>query len=141
MYARAHRRRHIALFLSSGAEDYFLSAYYFNEGNFKTPNSGLTYYDGNGTLSAYKTHDRDPVLWHDGIKLVFRNCETTAGCGDLEHCPNQFCPPNTTATTTAAATAENEPLAQLEARRRCWHARRRSADQRCGVILNPGLVV
>ena len=31
------------LFLSSGAEDYFLSAYYFNEGEFKTPNSGLTY--------------------------------------------------------------------------------------------------
>ena len=74
-------------FLSSGAEDYFLSAYYFNEGNFKTPNAGLTYYDGNGTLSAYKVHDRDPIMWHDGIKLVFRNCETTAGCGDLKALP------------------------------------------------------
>ena len=115
------------LFLSSGAEDYFLSAYYFNEGNFKTPNSGLTYYDGKGTLSAYKIHDRDPILWHDGIKLVFRNCETTSGCGDLEHCPNQFCLPNTTAraqtpwanatattTATAAATALEGPMAQLK---------------------------
>jgi len=30
------------LFLSSGTEDYFLSAYYFDEGEFTTPNSGLT---------------------------------------------------------------------------------------------------
>eukprot|EP00657_Telonema_sp_P-1_P006870 TRINITY_DN26337_c0_g1_i1.p1 TRINITY_DN26337_c0_g1~~TRINITY_DN26337_c0_g1_i1.p1 ORF type:complete len:282 (-),score=81.10 TRINITY_DN26337_c0_g1_i1:146-991(-) len=45
------------IFLSSGAEDYFLSAFYFDEGIFKTPNSGLTYFDGKGTLSAYKTHD------------------------------------------------------------------------------------
>jgi hypothetical protein len=79
------------LFLSSGAEDYFLSAYYFNEGEFKTPNSGLTYYDGKGVLSVYKIHDRDPLLWDNGFALVFRNMEDTTGCGDLEHCPNQFC--------------------------------------------------
>ena len=81
------------LFLSSGAEDYFLSAYYFNEGQFKTPNSGLTYYDKKGTLSAYKTHDRDPLFFNDGLKMVFRNSESTTGCGDTEHCPNQYCPP------------------------------------------------
>jgi hypothetical protein len=74
----------------------FLSAYYFNEGEFKTPNSGLTYYDHKGTLSAYKTHDRDPLFFDDGMKLVFRNSETTSGCGDTEHCPNQFCSPHTT---------------------------------------------
>jgi hypothetical protein len=85
------------LFLSSGAEDYFLSAYYFNEGEFKNPNSGLTFFDGKGTLSAYKTHDRDPVLWSDSLKLIFRNCESTTGCGDLNTCPNQFCAPNATA--------------------------------------------
>ena len=34
------------LFLSSGGEDYYLSAYYFNQGEFKTPNSGLTYKAG-----------------------------------------------------------------------------------------------
>ncbi len=55
------------LFLSSGAEDYFLSAYYFNQGMFETPNSGLAYFDGHGTLSAYETHDRDPILFHDGL--------------------------------------------------------------------------
>lgn len=81
------------LFLSSGAEDYFLSAYYFNEGQFKTPNSGLTYYDKKGTLSAYKTHDRDPLFFNDGLKMVFRNSEDTTGCGDANHCPNQYCAP------------------------------------------------
>eukprot|EP00662_Eupelagonemidae_sp_cell21_P016368 gene16368-24608_t len=55
---------------------------------FKTPNSGLTYFDGHGTLSAYKTHDRDPLLFDDGFRLVFRNGEVTTGCGDPEHCPN-----------------------------------------------------
>jgi hypothetical protein len=46
------------VFLSSGAEDYFLSASYFDEGMFKTPNSGLTFFDHRGTLGVYKTHDR-----------------------------------------------------------------------------------
>ena len=58
------------VFLSSGAEDYFLSASYFDEGMFKTPNSGLTYFDHKGTVGVYKTHDRDPVVWNDGMKLV-----------------------------------------------------------------------
>lgn len=84
------------LFLSSGAEDYFLSAYYFNENLFKTPNSGLTFYDGKGTLSAYKVHDRDPILFSDGLALAWRNCEVTSGCGNTSFCPNQWCPPGAT---------------------------------------------
>lgn len=36
------------IFLSSGAEDYFLSASYFDEGEFITPESGLTYKQGGG---------------------------------------------------------------------------------------------
>ena len=84
-------------FLSSGAEDYFLSAYYFNEGQFKTPNSGLTYYDKHGTLSAYKTHDRDPLFFNDGLRMVFRNMEDTVGCGNTSHCPNQYCAPGAAA--------------------------------------------
>ena len=51
-----------------------------------------------GTLSAYKTHDRDPVFFNDGLALVFRNSETTVGCGDMDHCPNQFCVNNTQST-------------------------------------------
>eukprot|EP00041_Stephanoeca_diplocostata_P025931 m.691229 g.691229 ORF g.691229 m.691229 type:complete len:578 (-) comp22853_c0_seq5:924-2657(-) len=90
------------LFLSSGAEDYFLSAYYFDQGEFKTPNSGLTYYDNKGTLSAYKTHDRDPLMWSNGLKLVFRNMEDTTGCGDYLHCPNQYCKPSTAAKAYSA---------------------------------------
>ena len=62
------------LFLSSGAEDYFLSAYYFDEGEFKTPNSGLTYFDGKGTLSAYKVHDRDPVSESSDPSPEARGC-------------------------------------------------------------------
>jgi len=76
------------LFMSSGAEDYFLSAFYFSEGMFKTENSGLTWYEGQGTLSAYKMHDRDPVLFNDGFQLIFRNNENTVGCGELDLCPN-----------------------------------------------------
>ena len=43
--------------------------------------------------NRYKTHDRDPVMWNDGMQLVFRCGEATEGCGDTGHCPNQFCPP------------------------------------------------
>eukprot|EP01049_Picozoa_sp_SAG25_P005170 SAG25_NODE_344_length_9418_cov_328.220815_10_plen_607_part_01 len=81
------------MFLSSGGEDYFLSAFYFNEGEFKTPESGLTFYDGHGSLSAFKTHDRDPLLFADGLELVWRNGENTTGCGAMASCPNQYCSP------------------------------------------------
>ena len=33
------------------------------------------------------------MLWHDQFSLVFRNCEVTSGCGDMQHCPNQYCAP------------------------------------------------
>lgn len=81
------------LYLSSGAEDYFLSSSYFDEGMFKTPNSGLTYYDSHSNLSAYKHHHLDPVLFRNGMALVWRNCESTSGCGTPALCPNQFCYP------------------------------------------------
>jgi len=55
---------------------------------FKTPNSGLSYYDGRGTLSVYKMHDRDPVLFNDGLILTFRNNENTNGCGSMDLCPS-----------------------------------------------------
>jgi hypothetical protein len=59
---------------------------------FKTPNSGLTYFDPNEhIIGAYKTHTYDPILFHNGMELVFRNFESTKGCGSMECCPNQFC--------------------------------------------------
>lgn len=42
------------IFLSSGAEDYFLSASYFDEGEFVSPNAGLTFKDARGGIGAYK---------------------------------------------------------------------------------------
>ena len=48
-------------------------------GEFKTPNSGLTYKgvteEDAGKISSYKVHDRDPLLFHDGFVLSFRNGE------------------------------------------------------------------
>jgi len=58
-----------------------------------TAKNGAVYSTWHGTLSAYKTHDRDPLLFEDGFKLMFRNNEVTTGCGDTEHCPNQYCRP------------------------------------------------
>lgn len=55
---------------------------------FKTPESGLTYYDGKGILSAYKMHDRDPIIFNNGFNLIFRNNEKTQGCGTMELCPS-----------------------------------------------------
>ena len=102
------------LFLSSGAEDYFLSASYFDEGIFKTPNSGLTFFDKSGSVGVYKTHDRDNVVWRDGMALVFRRCEDTSGCGDMMHCPNQFCSPAEKQAQQTAQTASVGVSAQLE---------------------------
>lgn len=60
---------------------------------FKTPHTGLTYYDGKEKLSTYKLHYRDPVLFKNGLKLVFRNNEKTKGCGTMDLCPDQYCKP------------------------------------------------
>ena len=42
----------------------------------------------------------DPVLFQNGMELIFRRCESTSGCGSMELCPNQYCPPNATAAAT-----------------------------------------
>ena len=52
--------------------------------------AGLTY-KANGSISAYKVHDRDPVVFGDGFELVFRNGEVAHGCGDMTTCPSKFC--------------------------------------------------
>jgi len=46
------------------------------------------------TLTAYKHHDRDLIIFNKGLSLVFRNYEDTTGCGDLLHCPQQWCGEN-----------------------------------------------
>ena len=49
-------------FLSSGTEDFFLSAYYFNKGIYHMDNSGLTSKTGKGQMSAFKFFENDPLL-------------------------------------------------------------------------------
>ena len=76
--------------LSSGTEDYFLSASYFDEGIYADTQAGLTWGDGQGgNLSAYKTHTRDLLPFHGGFSFVWRNYEQTP-----QGCPNSW-PPTT----------------------------------------------
>lgn len=72
-------------FLSSGTEDYFLSASYFDEGTFAESQSGYVFAGAGGSKSMYKTHDsRDLIPFHGGMHFVWRNNE------DGQSCPNHF---------------------------------------------------
>ena len=62
-------------FLSSGTEDLFLSASYFNAGFFHDNHAGLTCRTGAGKMSAYKFFEEDPVLFSKSLKLSWRNGE------------------------------------------------------------------
>lgn len=62
--------------LSTGTEDYFDSAWYFNAGEFHFPVSGFTHLntsDHRVTWSAYRFHEMDPLPFEDGFRLVWRN--------------------------------------------------------------------
>eukprot|EP00947_MAST-08B_sp_MAST-8B-sp1_P000106 g106.t1 len=62
--------------LSSGTEDYFLSAQYFDAGTFRTPLSGLTHMSSRlypKRISAYRFHTADPVLFSESMTLKWRN--------------------------------------------------------------------
>ena len=64
------------LFLSSGTEDMFLSASYYDEGMFKTSQSGVTYTNGSGGVAMFKRFDsRDYILFHTGFNMSWRNNE------------------------------------------------------------------
>ena len=82
--------------LSSGTEDFFLSAYYFNQGTFHLPNSGATYIQSPGFVTAYKFFENDPVLFTKSFVLMSRCGEDNYHClknstshylrGDPESC-------------------------------------------------------
>jgi len=61
--------------LSSGTEDYFQSAFYFDAGSFHLPEAGLTHQNSSdGTLSAYKVHEKDVLFFHrGGFIMTWRN--------------------------------------------------------------------
>jgi hypothetical protein len=72
-------------FLSSGTEDYFLSASYFDEGTFADSQAGYVFAGSGGSKSMYKLHDsRDLIPFHGGMSFVWRNNEDGASC------PNHF---------------------------------------------------
>ena len=76
--------------LSSGTEDFFLSAYYFDNGVYHTQNSGLTYKDNKGTMSAYKFFENDPLLFSKSLQLAWRCGEKRDG---VDGCPSDYPPP------------------------------------------------
>jgi hypothetical protein len=71
------------LMLSSGTEDYFLGTYYFNRGMYHLPLAGLTHKaeapNGDCSFSAYRFHDEDPIFFHEGFRLTWRNGEEKGG--------------------------------------------------------------
>ena len=78
--------------LSSGTEDFFLSAFYFNRGLYNLSNAGLTYKSA-GSIAAYKFFVNDPVLFTKSFELWWR-CSDKDISGDKYGCPNSW--PDTT---------------------------------------------
>ena len=82
--------------------DYFLSASYFDEGTFYSPEAGLTYRGPGGDLSAYKTHERDLIPFHGGFTFLWRNEETS-------NCPTAW-PPNPAPPASSADAIQSRKL-------------------------------
>ena len=106
------------MYLSSGTEDFFLSAYYFNAGVFHMDNSGLTSFEGKGTLSAYKFFENDPVLFTKSVELIWR-------CGEVVRsaygCPYDFFPPGQEPfTSTEKAPPKKEQYADTTVTTYTW---------------------
>jgi len=73
--------------LSTGTEDYFDSAWYFNAGQFTFPVSGFTHLLFQNLpappvqWSAYRFHEMDPLQFNDGFELVWRNGDALDATG------------------------------------------------------------
>ena len=76
------------MWLSSGTEDFFLSAFYFEGLKFQAPNSGLTYIDKEN-VSAYKFFENDPLLFSKSLDLLWR-CNEKNITIDKHGCPNRW---------------------------------------------------
>lgn len=69
------------MLLSTGMEDYYDSAFYFDGGNFHAPISGSTHKtqdsDGVTKWSGYRYHDMDPIVFQNGMRFQWRNGDVT----------------------------------------------------------------
>ena len=66
------------MLLSTGMEDYYDSAFYFNGGTFHLPVSGSTFMNSSkGQWSGYRFHEMDPIVYSNGMRLQWRNGDVT----------------------------------------------------------------
>jgi len=71
--------------LSTGTEDYFDSAWYFNAGQFHLETAGFTHFDDKSqpgvTWSAYRFHEMDPLQFKNGFRFQWRNGDSVDASG------------------------------------------------------------
>ena len=79
--------------LSSGTEDFFLSAFYFNKGLYHLNNAGLTFKSNQSSpvsrIAAYKFFENDPLLFTKSFELWWR-CSDDIVSTDKYGCPNSW---------------------------------------------------
>ncbi len=72
-----HDQQFPGLIVSTGTEDYYDSAFYFNAGQFHNEEAGYTHFKqiSSNSLewSAYRLHDIDPIFFSEGFRFVWRN--------------------------------------------------------------------
>jgi len=72
---RAYIDNNTMQLLSSGTEDYFDSAYYFDAGTFAFETAGMTYLstthkgEYSQVVSMFKFHDSDPIIWKKKLQV------------------------------------------------------------------------
>ena len=68
------------MLLSTGMEDYYDSAFYFDGGNFHAPVAGSSHKTQDGDVtrwSGYRFHEMDPIVFNDGMRFQWRNGDVT----------------------------------------------------------------
>ena len=68
------------MLLSTGMEDFFDSAFYFDAGAFHLPVSGNTHMtndDDSYQWSGYRFFEMDPIVFSDGFRFQWRNGDVT----------------------------------------------------------------
>jgi len=72
--------------ISTGMEDYFQSAFYFDAGVFASENVGAVHLVNNeedeiGEFSGYRIHELDPIIFNDGFRFQWRNGDSRTETG------------------------------------------------------------